>query len=92
MEDDKFVTNVERSSRLAAIWIDGKHRRDLALVREAHDGELPVVADFRRLQLRRALHLVVEIARPFENADVERRLDRAVLRREDRGELRALFR
>ena len=66
MDDDKFVPHIEWGRGLAAVRIDGEDGGNLALVREAQDGELPVVADFGRLQRRRALDLVGEVSRPFD--------------------------
>ena len=92
MDDDKLVANVERRSCLASVRIDGEDGGDLALVWEAQDRELPVVANFGRLKVGRALDLVVEVPRAFEDAYIERRLDRAVLRCEGGGKLLALRR
>src|SRR3546814_18857472 len=73
VDDHELVADVERGRGLTTVGVDGEDRRYLALVREAHHRELPVVADLGRLQLGRALDLVVEVPRDFEAASSEGR-------------------
>src|SRR3546814_8816286 len=72
MDDDEFVTDVEGNQRLRPVWSHQIYSRHLAVRWETQHRELPVIGDLRRLKLAGALHLVVHVARPFDDPMIER--------------------
>ncbi|BAV66822.1 hypothetical protein SCLO_4000180 (plasmid) [Sphingobium cloacae] len=71
MDDDEFVTDVEGNQRLRPVWSHQIYSRHLAVRWETQHRELPVIGDLRRLKLAGALHLVVHVARPFDDPMIE---------------------
>src|SRR3546814_4608658 len=79
MDDDEFVADVEGDQRLRPVRSHQINGRDLAVCREAQHRELTVVGDLRRLKVAGALHLVVHVARPFDDRMIESAANGAAL-------------
>src|SRR3546814_19324782 len=71
VDDYELVADIERDQGLRAVRSHQIDRRDFMVAGEAHDRELAVVGDFRRLKVARTLDLVVQIARSIDDAVVK---------------------